>query len=312
MHPWMDPERELRLWPHEQNVIYETFDRIFDCRGHGWANLQSVHLNLPFADDEEFGRLHAAIRLVMAIVPALAASSPFADGRATGLMDTRLEAYRHNARRVPSVTGRVVPERVYTRAGYETRLLGTIYAALAPLDPEGVLRHEWVNARGCIARFDRMAIELRVVDVQESPAADLAVVAAISGAVRALAEKPGSDLDAQRAWPEEPLEAIMLECIRDADRARVTDPAYLQALGYPGSAPCTARELWLHLIEHACDRRSTPEVDAFLRAYRDEGCLARRIAGAVGDVISRERLRAVYGELADCLAEGRIFRPVAV
>src|SRR5690606_31495935 len=56
MHPWMDPDRELRLWPHDNDVIYRTLDRIFDCRGHGWANLQSTHINLPFCGDEEFGR----------------------------------------------------------------------------------------------------------------------------------------------------------------------------------------------------------------------------------------------------------------
>ncbi|MFN9201010.1 MAG: glutamate-cysteine ligase family protein, partial [Planctomycetaceae bacterium] len=64
MHPWMDPLDETVLWPHEYNAVYSAFDRIFSCQGHGWSNLQSVHLNLPFASDEEFGRLHAAIRLV--------------------------------------------------------------------------------------------------------------------------------------------------------------------------------------------------------------------------------------------------------
>jgi hypothetical protein len=54
MHPWMDPDKEMRLWPFEANRIYETYHRIFNCRGHGWANLQSAHLNLPFADDVEF------------------------------------------------------------------------------------------------------------------------------------------------------------------------------------------------------------------------------------------------------------------
>jgi gamma-glutamyl:cysteine ligase YbdK (ATP-grasp superfamily) len=39
MHPWMDPALETRLWPHEYNDVYKTFDRIFGCAGHGWANL---------------------------------------------------------------------------------------------------------------------------------------------------------------------------------------------------------------------------------------------------------------------------------
>ncbi len=86
-------------WPHEYSPVYEAYDRIFDCRGHGWANPQSVHLNLPLTGDDEFGRLRAAIRLLLPIMPALAASSPVIDGRLTGLMDSRLEVYRTNRRR---------------------------------------------------------------------------------------------------------------------------------------------------------------------------------------------------------------------
>lgn len=70
MHPWMHPDRETRLWPHENNEIYRAYDRIFGCRGHGWGNLQSTHINLPFANDEEFGRLYAAIRLLLPLLPA--------------------------------------------------------------------------------------------------------------------------------------------------------------------------------------------------------------------------------------------------
>ena len=36
-------------------------------------------LNLPFSSDEEFGRLHAAIRLLLPLLPALAASSPLVE-----------------------------------------------------------------------------------------------------------------------------------------------------------------------------------------------------------------------------------------
>ena len=75
MHPWMDPA-DVVLWPHGTRVIYETFDRIFSCKGHGWANLQSMQINLPFHGDEEFSRLHAAIRFLLPILPGLAASSP--------------------------------------------------------------------------------------------------------------------------------------------------------------------------------------------------------------------------------------------
>ena len=52
------------------------------------------------------------------------------------------------------MTGAVVPEPIGSIGEYHERVLEPIYADLAPHDPEGVLRHEWVNARGAIARFD--------------------------------------------------------------------------------------------------------------------------------------------------------------
>ena len=48
-----------------------------------------------------------------------------------------------------------------SHAAYERDILQRIYSDLEPLDPEGVLRHEWVNARGAIARFDRGTVEIR-------------------------------------------------------------------------------------------------------------------------------------------------------
>src|SRR5690606_27081536 len=113
--------------------------------------------------DDELARLHAAIRLLLPLLPALAASSPYVEGRATPELDHRLLVYRENAARVPSVSGMVVPEHIVSAMDYQQRVLQPIYDDLAPLDPEGLLRHEWVNARGCIARFDRGALEVRVL-----------------------------------------------------------------------------------------------------------------------------------------------------
>jgi hypothetical protein len=305
MHPFMDPDTETVLWPHEYGEVYQAYDRIFGCRGHGWSNLQSVHLNLPFRGDEEFGRLHAAIRVLLPILPALSASSPVMDGRVTGLCDTRLQVYRHNQKRVPILTGQVVPEPVFTRAEYEGELLGALYRAVAPLDPEGTLQHEWINSRGAIARFERDAIEIRVLDVQETPAADFAVLTAVSSVLQRLADGRAADLDAQRGWGVEPLARIFQDVVRDGDRAVVADREYLRLFGLSGAA-CTAGELWRHLLDPWPS--APPAVDAALRGLLDHGCLARRLAGALGPDPDRDRLRAVYAELASCLPHGRTFR----
>src|SRR6478752_1078015 len=95
MHPWMDPDKVV-LWPHGAHQLYDAFDRIFSCKGHGWANLQSMHINLPFAGDEEFARLHSAIRFLLPILPGLAASSPIIDGLPNGILDNRFLVYRDN------------------------------------------------------------------------------------------------------------------------------------------------------------------------------------------------------------------------
>jgi gamma-glutamyl:cysteine ligase YbdK (ATP-grasp superfamily) len=307
MHPWMDPERELRLWPHENDVIYRTFDRIFDCRGHGWANLQSMHINLPFCGDDEFGRLHAAMRVVLPLLPALAASSPVLEGRLTGALDNRLAVYATNARRVPSVSGVVIPEAVYTRADYERHLLGGIYLDLETLDPEGVLRHEWVNARGAIARFDRGALEIRVLDLQECPRADIAVAGAVTEVLRRLVDD--RDGHAERAaWHEERLAEILGRVVADADDAVIAEPDYLRLFAFPERGPVRAGEVWQHLVESAVRRAALyAEWAAALEAITRRGCLARRIAAELGGDTRREPLREVYSALCDCLRRGALF-----
>lgn len=308
MHPWMDPHVDLRLWPHEYDIVYRTYDRIFDCRGHGWANLQSTHINLPFANDDEFGRLHAAIRLVLPLIPGLAASSPFVDGRWSGMLDARLEFYRTNSRRVPSVAGFVIPERVFTRQDYETYLLGRIYADLAELDPDGVLRHEWVNSRGAIARFDRMAIEIRTVDIQECARADVAVAAAIIAAVRCLVEEWHASHADQREWDERELAALLQSGIEHADRAVIDNPRLLESFGYPERGRARSIDLWQHVIETALAREpGYAEWREPLELITRRGCLARRLLDAAGPRPNADELRALYTHLADGLDAGALF-----
>ncbi len=306
MHPWMDPHRELTLWPHENDVIYKTFDRIFDCTGHGWANLQSMHINLPFANDDEFGRLHAAIRLILPILPALAASSPIIEGQPTGLYDKRVDVYRYNAKRVPSVAGLVIPEPVFTRADYEREIFGKIYADMAALDPEGVLRHEWANARGAIARFERSAIEIRLLDLQECPQADIAIAAAVVGTLKGLV-RDGERSAEQRSFSAEELLPILLACVQSGDLAVIDQPRYLQALGVPHSTPLRANEVWRHLIAPLGGEPGFAEWQPALNVILEQGCLARRILRATGDAPSRARLEQVYRELGGCLDRGVLF-----
>ena len=303
MHPWMDPAHETRLWPHEGAEIYRTYDRIFHCRRHGWANVQSVHLNLPFADEREFARLYAAARIVLPLVPALAASSPFQEGRATGMLDTRLHHYRSNSSLVPAMTGSVVPEPLETYAEYRA-LLARIDAGLLPHDRERVLiGHEWTNARGAIARFDRMAVEVRLIDTQECPRADLAVAGAVSEAIRALVEERHLPYEEQRAVPVEPLRAMLDAAVVHGPAVELVDPLLARALGANGAG--TLGDLWARFLERAPPPPAGQ--DEALERILSQGVLAQRILRAAGDEPDRETLRGVYAELCACLASGLLF-----
>jgi gamma-glutamyl:cysteine ligase YbdK (ATP-grasp superfamily) len=305
MHPWMRPHAESRLWPHSYGEVYAAFDRIFNCSGHGWTNLQSLHLNLPFRTAGEFRRLHTAIRLLLPILPALAASSPFVEGRRAPVLDMRLETYRHNCRRIPSITGRVIPEPVRSPVEYRRRILKRIYRDLAAHDPEKLLQYEWANARGAIARFERNTIEIRVLDIQECPEADLALVQLITTVLKRLTDETLSGCDAQNRPSTVSLERLLLACVAHGRAARIGRGAYRRAWGLAGTGGLTVGELWRHLLDTCAPRRAAwrPTIEVIL----EEGSLSERILNATGSQPSQRRLTMVYRRVADCLQHGRLF-----
>lgn len=315
MHPWMVPARETVLWPHEYGEVYRTFDRLFDCKRHGWANLQSMHLNLPFQGDEEFGKLHAAVRLVLPLLPAICASSPVLEGVVNGTMCNRLNVYASNQAKTPSLTGRVIPESVFTSEEYRKAILEPIARDVALLDPSGTMQPAWMNSRGAIARFDRGSIEIRVMDVQECPAADVAICAGVIGVLNWLVEQGPSDTGAQMTMETERLRAVLDRTIRDADQAMIEDREYLDLLAIDSALP--AWEIWSELLDLA-------EVDLEaswmkpLQLILDEGPLARRLIAGLdmdprevpgnGVRVEREALERVYRALCACLSDGKQYR----
>ncbi|MBU3981933.1 MAG: glutamate--cysteine ligase [Proteobacteria bacterium] len=307
-HPWMDPFRETRLWPHHHSAIYETYSKIFDCRGHGWSNLQSAHLNLPFAGDEEFGRLHAAIRALLPILPALAASTPIVDGHRQDFLDYRMEVYRTNSSKIPSLTGEVIPEPVFTRADYDSRIFQRMYRDIKPYDPGTVLQDEWLNARGAIARFDRSAIEIRILDVQECPLADLAVASLIINTLKALVDGLWSDPAELQHWRADALADILFKTVKSAENNRINNGDYLNIFGVQEGGAITAGDLWGHIFQEI--KGPYPLPDIFLEPLCiiiQQGTLASRIVRQLNNDMSRPALNRVYESLCDCLAQGVMF-----
>ncbi|HPA73602.1 MAG TPA: glutamate-cysteine ligase family protein [Spirochaetota bacterium] len=309
MHPFMDPKEETKLWDHGDLEIYETYHRIFDCRRHGWANLQSLHLNLPFGSDAEFGALHAAVRVALPLIPALAASSPVMEGRLTGSMDTRLEVYRDNQKKVPSIAGKVIPEDVFTQAGYRAKILEPMYRDMASLDPDEIIRDEWLNSRGAIARFDRNTIEIRLIDTQECPAMDNAVAWAVVYLVRGLVEGFFSPPAALRKFPTDLLAEVLWSAARKGGETVISGREYQGLFGLDGSARSGAK-VWRLLAGSLAERY--PEFRAVLprlEMLTGHGTLAERIVRGIGEKGGRDDIARVYRELAGCLAHNVPYMP---
>lgn len=309
MHPWMDPAKEVRLWPHEYNEVYAAYDRVFGAGGHGFGNLQSTHINLPFSGDEEFGRLHAAIRLALPLLPALAAASPYFEGRHHGALDGRLTFYKSNQKRIPSIAGLIVPEPIYTQGEYEERILQRMYDDIAPLDPEGTLQGEFLNSRGAIARFGRGAIEIRVLDIQECPAADMAICRFVVALLRNLVAERWSNLRTQMEFPTERLAEIFQACIRDAEETTIRDAEFLRLFGFRDGDVCRAGALWKHLAEQLYPGNPADHEPWLgpLHTILDEGPLARRMLRKYGLQPTAEELRACAEELCGCLERNESF-----
>lgn len=310
MHPWMDPVTQTSLWPHEYSEVYANFHRLFNCYRHGWANLQSVHLNLPFDGDEEFGRLHAAVRMILPLLPALCASSPIMDGKLTGIACNRLEVYRVNQAAVPSLAGRVIPEPVFNQADYQRVIMNPIARDVARLDSSGLMKPQWMNSRGAIARFDRGSIEIRVMDIQECPAADLAIVRGVVGVLQWLVSEGACSLAEQQSFQIDPLVEVLNATIREGGRAELRNADYLRAMGFSGKGSCRADELWAAMLAHAGVPFRTDPALAPLAFILRRGTLAQRISQSIGGpprTLGRDEMATVYAKLCECLATNRVY-----
>lgn len=307
-HPLMDPRSDTFLWPHDSNEIYARYNEIFNCQGHGWSNLQSCHINLPFYDDEEFAQLHAAIRLILPILPAMAASSPILDGQNTGFLDKRMDYYQKNQRKIPANVGKVIPERAYSKRQYHKLIYDHIAEAIAPFNHDDLLKPVWVNSRGAIARFDRGSVEIRILDLQECPKADLAIATFIICVLKLLVSEKTISSHDQKLYLTDDLHDILQGCIRSAEKTLIEDKNYLHAFGMDDNQ-ATASQVWKHLYRLV--QQHYPEEikpwSAEIEFILENGTLATRILKSLGGIYTKENISMIYHELSDCLANNEMF-----
>jgi carboxylate-amine ligase len=201
----------------------------------------------------------------------------------------------------------VIPESVFSRRTYFNTIYEKIKQDISPYDTAEILDPIWVNSRGAIPRFDRGSIEIRVMDIQECPSADLAIVTLVIETVKALVEGKFIPHDLQIRWKPEQLADILDKTAEKAQDASIDDREYLQVFGLNASS-AKASEVWRHIVAqliggNAALLKWKPEIDVILT----QGSLAQRIVNSTGTQPSRETIATVYRKLCACLEQNKMF-----
>lgn len=219
MHPTLRLE-ETGIWPHRHRQIYKAYGKIFNLKQHGWLNIQSFQLNLPYFSERKAVLIHNILANICAYLPAVSAASPVYEGQLGDYVDNRLYFYIENQKEIPSITGNVIPEYVYSFRQYRDEIIKRYTLDLAKAGADRcLLNKEWVNSRAVVLRFDKKALEIRVMDEQECIKSDVALSCFIRALLRGFMEKKPPML------PTEKLVSDFKSIIKDGLKANVMHPA---------------------------------------------------------------------------------------
>jgi gamma-glutamyl:cysteine ligase YbdK (ATP-grasp superfamily) len=294
MHPLLKLD-ETGVWPHRHRKIYEEYGKIFNLKQHGWLNIQSFHLNLPYSNEVEGVRLHNLLAGLCAYLPAISASSPMYEGKLRPHEDNRLFFYKSNQAEVPSITGDIIPQYVSSFSQYKKEVIGRYSQDLAAAGAgKTILLKEWVNSHGVIFRFDRRAIEVRVMDEQECIKSDVALSCFIRAALRGLVANQTQLL------PHQLLVNDFNSVIADGLNAEVLNP--------DGK---TARQVCQNLFKTASENATEDEKNYLWLAKKriEEGNLSEiireRVLRKAQKTDVKEAIRSVYSTLIKCLADNQ-------
>jgi hypothetical protein len=303
-HPWMDPRSETVLWEGEDREIYKTYHQIFNCHRHGWANLQSQHINFSFRKEKEYLKLHRALRILAPLIPGLCASTPVLDGVVQPVWDARLVEYAQNQKVLPIIAGQIIPEDYPSLQDYQ-HLLDEIAASVQELDPQGVLDSPFLNSRGLIVREERGSIELRLMDLQECPAADLLLAELVWRVAYLLAEE-GAYHHNLLSIPQDDLVALYQQAVKEGEGALVGQQAVLDFFDLEPGATITG--IWSLLLSQVADEMTDSKVE-LLQSLLRRGTLSTAIRQDLGTAPQQSDLKRVYAKLNRCLKEGFFYFP---
>ena len=115
---------------------------------HPWIdvmNFKGMQLHLPFRTEEDVRHLHSSLRILIPIIPAIAAASPFSKGDRTGFLDYRMHLGSSTVPQIPDV--KPTPE-VFGSTSYEIKAADSQECPKADL---AIAESIFITARGLAA-----------------------------------------------------------------------------------------------------------------------------------------------------------------
>lgn len=304
-HPFLSPAnvRAGAAWSPEQRA---ALARLTDPLAHAWTNDQAFRLDLRFETPSEFAKLHAAVRVLLPVLPALTAASPVLEGRDAGYQSARLQARLSAFDRAPALIGPFVPEAVFDQESHDREVLVPIARAAASSDRQQGLDPLALNARAATVDFERGVLTIHAVDGQESPSTNMAVAEFIIAVLKALVSGRWVSTYLQRAWSAEDLRAILLDTIRDGDSATLSSGDHLLMFGLMKQGEMPALKLWQHLFVELYSDLSD-NARQHIGTILEHGTLATRLRNRIGSSFEQDAIRTAYRGMAECFAADRAF-----
>jgi gamma-glutamyl:cysteine ligase YbdK (ATP-grasp superfamily) len=296
MHPTLGLN-ETRVWDHRDKHIYEALDHIFNLKQHGWLNIQSFQLNLPYLNEEEGVKLYNILVNILPYIVAISASSPIYESKFGEFLDNRLHFYWINQTKIPSITGSIIPKPIDSFETYRNLTIQRYSADLMKINaPISLINKDWINSRGAIFRFDRRTIEIRIMDEQECIKADVALSCFIRALIRGLMQN--IDLEISHPTLIKDLRLMM----KDGLNAKVNH-----------FESTTARDMCRYLLSIAYENASKEE-RSYLKIIKkkiEDGSLAENIVRHIRRRAQKtdlsEAILSVYSTLALKLRTNEIY-----
>lgn len=260
---------------------------------------RGLRLDIPYERPGDFGKLMAAVRVLLPLIPAYASASPISAGQLTGCHSSRLRACIDLYDKHPSRVGGFIPEALFEPSEYDREIIGPIATAMARSGGVAPLDTPYLDLRGATASQDPDLISIHALDAQENAAADLAVIEFTLAVLRALVSGHWVSNYLQRAWSTEDLLAVMSETIKQGSSAVITSKDYLFMFGMMKQEEADATRLLRHLFVELYGDLSE-NARKHMGLIIEHGDLASRLLRQLGSQPSPARIREVYSRLAIC------------